>query len=102
MAVLVDISDSMSLDDLQKMQLSLDDLVDDLKVSPSGRHMSLMAYSSQLLLETALSGDPAMLKARIGQLKPTAGIPNTAVAMREMISLMGRQGRPGVPKVQCD
>ena len=36
------------------------------------------------------------------RLCPEIGSPNTAVVMREINRSMGRQSKPGVPKVVCD
>ena len=61
--------------------------------------MALLSYSKDIVKETGLVGDSALLKARVKDLQPNAGKPHTGLALQEMRDVMARQARPGAPQV---
>ena len=96
--MVLDGSDSISIDNFDKVKSSVEDFTRQLDIDSDKIWLGLVLYSTNLTQTIQLTGDKNQLLQRISQLKHERLGTNTAAGILKMSELL-LYGRPNVPKL---
>lgn len=97
---LVDGSDSITSTDFNKLRDTLIHLMDRLHIGPGEARMGVIVYSSKITKRIPLTGDKALLRSELSNLRQPRTGTNTAVGIEAMRTMFTEQYKTtGVPKV---
>lgn len=94
----LDGSGSISPAEFQDLKGAVQTLVNSLNVAPTGDHVALVLYSTNVHSSFALSGDRPLVDSRINGMTRPGGLTRTDLAIKKMADLL-LPGRLSVPKV---